>query len=160
MDSKSFQKGVRSFGQVIGPFVLLFTLSACDPVTWYNNEALLTSKVTNEHEVSQPNLRAKVRLFRFASQTIVELEFVSFPKDRVSLAKSDLQVLSDGVPLVSSGFVDNFNEASVKKYKLEELQGTVPLATDKKIAAVFANTKSDDLELQLFGTSYKFKAAK
>ncbi|MNL70332.1 hypothetical protein D3C87_1953180 [compost metagenome] len=64
------------------------------------------------------------------------------------------------MPLVSSGFVDYFNEASVKKYKVEELQGTVPLATDKKIAAVFANTKSENLELQLFGTSYKFKAAK
>lgn len=160
MDSKSFQNHFRSFKQIAGLCFLLFTLSACDPVTWYNNDALITSKVTHEHEVAQAQLRAKVRLFRFAGQIIVEIEFLEFPKDRTSLAKTDLQVLSDGATLKNFGFVDHFNEASVKKYNIDDLEGTVLLATDKKIAAIFSDTKNKTLEVQLYGTNYKFTVAK
>lgn len=160
MDLSGFQKILRASVKIASVLVLAMGLSACDPVTWYANETLRTSEVTNLHSITQQDTKIKVRLFRFAGQLIAEIEFESLPKERVSLTKLDVQVLSDSKPLGALGFVDNFSDASVKKYSAADLKDSVPFATGKKIAAVFENSKNKVLELQIFGLNYRFEEAK
>lgn len=135
------------------------SLAACDPVTWYYNETLRVSEVTNQHVITQQDTKLKVRIFRFAKQLVAEIEFEIIPKERVSLTKTDIQLLSDSKPLHALGFVDNLNEASVKKYDVGDLKDSVPFATGKKVAVVFADSKNKVLELQVFGLNYRFERA-
>lgn len=160
MDLSSFQKILRASFKIAALVGLVLGLTACDPVTWYANETLRTSEVTHEHTITQQDAKIRVRLFRFAAQMVVEIEFETLPKERLSLGKVDIQLLNDGKPLEALGFVENFSDASVKKYKVTDLLPSVTLATGKKMAAVFANTKSQVLELQIFGLNYRFTAVK
>lgn len=160
MDTTSFQKILRACFQIVALMGLVLGLTACDPVTWYANEALRTSEVTNDHAITQQDTKIKVRLFRFAGQMVVEIEFETLPKERLSLGKTDIQLLSDGKPIENLGFVDNFSDASVKKYKAADLKDSLTLVPGKKMAAVFVNSKNKVLELQILGTNYKFTAVK
>lgn len=160
MDLSSFQKILRASFKIAALLGLVVGLCACDPVTWYANETLRTSEVTNEHAITQQDTKFKVRLFRFAGQMVVEIEFETLPKERISLGKTDIQLLSDSKPLEALGFVENFSDASVKKYKAADLLPSVTLASGKKMAAVFANSKNNVLELQVLGLNYRFTAVK
>jgi hypothetical protein len=160
MGLSGFSKILRASFKMAALFALVLGLSACDPVTWYANETLRTSEVTNDHAITQQDVKIKVRLFRFAKQMVVEIAFETLPKDRVSLGKTDIQLLSDGKPLPALGFVENFSDASVKKYEASDLLPSVTLASNKKMAVVFANSKNDVLELQIFGLNYRFAAVK
>jgi hypothetical protein len=160
MDLSGFQKILRASFKIAALIGLVLGLSACDPVTWYANETLRTSEVTNDHAITQQDVKIKVRLFRFAKQMVVEIEFETLPKERISLGKTDIQLLSDGKPLEAKGFVENFSDASVKKYKPSDLLPSVTLASGKKMAVVFENSKNNVLEIQIFGLNYRFAAVK
>lgn len=164
MNVSGFQKILRASFQTVALTAaligLVLGLTACDPVTWYANETLRTSEVTNDHAITQQDVKIKVRLFRFAKQMVVEIEFETLPKERVSLGKTDIQVLSDGKPVEALGFVQDFSNASVKKYEAADLQPSVTLVSSKKMAAVFVNSKNKVLELQIFGLNYRFTEVK
>jgi hypothetical protein len=158
MDTTGIQKILRASFQIVALLGLVLGLTACDPVTWYANEALRTSEVTNDHAITQQEAKIKVRLFRFARQMVVEIEFETLPKERLSLGKTDIQLLSDGKPITNLGFVENFSDASVKKYAAADLKDSVTLVPVKKMAVVFENSKNNVLELQILGVNYKFTA--
>ena len=154
-NSIEFFKRVK-FSLLFGLF-FCFGIAGCDQIIWYKNASLPYQNKTHFHTLDLTAGKFNVRIFQARDQLIVEvLPIVITGKPLIT--SNDLTVSADGLALSFHGFLDNYSESDLRKYKSEQLSNAAGIMkVGQNFIFVYESTKSTSLDLKFFEAVFKME---